>query len=49
MFTLHHIGYTVADMQATIQQFATFGYQADLSSMTRPFKWIYAISPAKER
>ena len=26
--TLHHIGYTVADMQATIQHFAAFGYQA---------------------
>lgn len=26
--TLHHIGYTVADMEATIQQFAQFGYQA---------------------
>ena len=28
MFTLHHIGYTVADMQASIRQFAAFGYQA---------------------
>lgn len=27
MFNLHHVGYTVADMQATIQRFATFGYQ----------------------
>ena len=28
MFNLHHIGYTVADMSASIRQFATFGYQA---------------------
>lgn len=28
MFHFHHIGYTVADMQASIQQFAAFGYQA---------------------
>ena len=27
--TFHHIGYTVADMEATIQQFAAFGYQAE--------------------
>ena len=26
--TLHHVGYTVADMEATICQFAAFGYQA---------------------
>lgn len=26
--TPHHVGYTVADMEATIQQFAAFGYQA---------------------
>ena len=28
MLSLHHIGYTVADMQASIRQFAEFGYQA---------------------
>ena len=28
MFHLHHIGYTVADIDASIQQFAVFGYQA---------------------
>ena len=26
--TLHHVGYTVMDMDATIQQFAAFGYHA---------------------
>ena len=26
--TFHHIGYTVADMEATIHQFAQLGYQA---------------------
>ena len=28
MFHLHHVGYTVADMQASIRQFAVFGFQA---------------------
>jgi len=28
MFKFHHIGYTVADIQATAQQFSHFGYQA---------------------
>ena len=26
--TLHHVGYTVANVQATIEQFTHFGYQA---------------------
>ena len=28
MFKVHHIGYTVADIPATVQQFSLFGYQA---------------------